>query len=173
MIKRGYEKRDKITQTAQTNQKPRESSPGDEAGIEKSVSGQGTGGIPTLTPPSDFLFNRLLAAVETKRQVMSRHHILSSTWQPDLRETAALTRGQEPPQLLKRGRCSSSSAGRKGISRVSEPWHSRTFFAMDEGSVEADTLCLGRETTFGTRASRGTGSTVFNSFYPGLQTVPM
>lgn len=44
------------------------------------------------------------------------------------------------------------------------------FFAMDEGSVEADTLCLGRETTFGTRVSWGTGNTVLDSFYPGLET---
>lgn len=95
----------------------------------KSVSGQRTGEIPTLTPPSDFLFNRLLAAVKTKRQVMSRHHIRSSTRQPDLRETAALTRGQEPPQLPRRGRCSSSSAGRAsrgfqshGTLEPSLPW---------------------------------------------------
>lgn len=26
---------------------------------------------PTLTPPSDFLFNRLLAAVKTKRKIKS------------------------------------------------------------------------------------------------------
>lgn len=34
---------------------------------------------------------------------------------------------------------------------------------MDEGSVDADALCLGRETTFGTRASWGTGSAVLTA----------
>lgn len=43
---------------------------------------------------------------------------------------------------------------------------------MTEGSVEADALCLGRETTFGTQASWGTGSAVLNSFSPGLKAVP-
>lgn len=37
---------------------------------------------------------------------------------------------------------------------------------MDEGSVDADALCLGRETTFGTRASWGTGSAVLTAPLP-------
>ena len=59
---------------------------------------------PTLTPPSDFLFNRLLAAVKTKRKIKSPAlypllNLKSGSWIH--KRLICLTQGQESPETPK------------------------------------------------------------------------
>lgn len=128
---------------------------------------------PTLTPPSDFLFSRLLAAVKTKRKIKP----LALSPLPNLksgsriRKSAGSVKGAR--RLLKplEKALPGSLKARRASQAVSDPQGGTQDLSCHGRGLSGnrDTLHVGGETTFSTGAAWDTGNSAFNSFHPGLE----
>ena len=130
-----------------------------------------------MTPPSDFLFSRLLAAVKTKRKIKSLalcpfFNLTSGSWIH--KRLLCLKRG--PRSLLRPLKAMPCLVAPKHeghlkqhqILRVAPKdllCHGRRLMR------NRDRLCLGEETTFSTAAAWAIGSSAVDSFHPGLEAV--